>query len=281
MVYFCVKKIILFFLFFSYCSCSQIIIVPAKKDVLLSSGMRDKNINGKNEPLFGNGFGTRKRVKNGYVTYPAMYLFGGDEEENKDAFLLGGFDFSSINGEIKHASLKFFINYVSNTRNNLCVFVRPVKRSWDEKEISYNNIFTKNGGLTSFVESNDNQCLLIVLNVIRNEIGNLERIPFLSAKKEVSIDITNIVRKWIKNPSENYGLLIDPMSRNDPRYCTTNNYNEIADFGIIEIATTEWYEWNGKVPVDFGSKEVEWINIENKAMGKIKYIPRLEIRISR
>ena len=86
------------------------IIIPATKDASLSSLLPDTNIGGKNE-IENKGYGTKKFIKGSDITYPAMYLYSG-EENIKDAFIIGGFDLSKIDGEIKNASLKFYINYL-------------------------------------------------------------------------------------------------------------------------------------------------------------------------
>lgn len=273
---------ILVLLFFILCSlsCKKTIIIPAQKDAFLSNNMPDKNISGKNEPVKGKGFGTKKRVAHGYVTYPAMYLNSNIDGNVKDAFIVGGFDLSSIKGEIIHASLKFFINYASNTRKRICIFIRPIKEEWDENTITYLDIYKTagpNAKLHSIVESDENKCILIIFDIKKNNEDDLTRIPFRDANRIVSINVTAIVKQWIKNPSTNHGFLIDPMWMDDFRYCTTNAANEISNFGIIEIGTTEWFDWEGKVPSYFYCKHEKWIDIENRAFGKIKYIPGLEI----
>ena len=69
------------------------------------------------------------------------------------------------------------------------------------------------------------------------------------------------------------------MCRDDFRYRTSNISNEIADFGIIEVASAEWYYWDGKIPESFKSGKCNWLDVINKAKGKLKYIPRLEIEL--
>jgi hypothetical protein len=264
-------------------SCNQKIIIPATKDALLSSNMPDINYSGKSEAVHGKGFGIKKNTHNGYVTYPAMYLYSGDDEVNvKDSFIVGGFDMTKIKGKIKHASLKFYINYSSNTRKHVCVFVRPVRKEWHEQQIKYIDIYKTNQSeseLTDIVESNEDKCVLIVFNIKKNDEGDFTEIPFTSAKRTISINVTKILKEWEKNKNEFYGFLIDPMWRDDFRYPTKDVSNYISDFGIIEIATTEWYSWDGVVPENFYLGNGEWINIINNAKDKIKYVPRLEITL--
>ena len=261
-------------------SCTKKIIIPAQKDIFLSSNIPDKNISGKNEPIKGKGYGTRKKVSSGYVTYPAMYLGSNEHGNVKDAFMVGGFDLSLIKGKIIHASLKFFVNYASNTRKRICIFIRPIKKEWDENAITYLDVYKNikpNSELHSIIEADENKSILIVFDVQQNEQGDLKRIPFYNANREISINVTDIIKEWVKNPLLNHGFLIDPMSRDDFRYCTTNAANEISGFGIIEIATREWFEWNGIVPDNFYLKKGKWIDIQNNAIGKTKFIPKLEI----
>ncbi|MCG8571922.1 MAG: hypothetical protein MJB14_17445, partial [Spirochaetes bacterium] len=105
------------------------------------------------------------------------------------------------------------------------------------------------------------------------------RLPFFQAGTELSINITSLIQYWQNNPDSNFGLLIDPLNKNDYRYQTTNSAQELTDFGIIEIATTEWFDWKGEVPADFKAEFGQFQKLKNKAYHKIKYIPRLEIQL--
>lgn len=277
------KKVIfiIFFIFIIFIfSCSKKVIIPATKDAALFSELPKINFSGKNEAKDNVGYITKKRVKDGFITYPAMYLYSGSNGALKESFIVGGFDLSGIRNKIKHASLKFFVNYSSTTRKNVCIFIRPVKKHWDESKITYLDIYTNtksNAELKDMIDINEKRVKLIVFDVKENNTQNIYSIPLKNAKKVVSVDVTNIVNEWIKDPEKNHGFLIDPMWMDDFRYITTNEYKEISDFGVIEIATTEWFDWNGIVPEDFNLKEGKWINIKNNAVNKIKYIPRLEI----
>jgi len=256
----------------------------ATKDAQLSSLYPDINISGKNEPFKGIGYGTIKKIEGGYITYPAMYINSSDDYNIKESFIIGGFDLSKINGDVMHASLKFYINYSSNIRKNVCIILRPVKIKWDDEKITYLDIYKDtqmNAELLPIVESNENKCKIIVFNIKKNSEADSNAIPFKDSYRTVSIDVTDMVTTWIKEPEKYHGFLIDPMWRDDIRYCTTDYSNQISDFGIIEIASTEWYNWDGVIPEYFYLDNGSWINIDNKATGKIKYIPRLEIEVKR
>ena len=81
-----------------------------------------------------------------------------------------------------------------------------------------------------------------------NEMESEPIIPNSKAYRTVSINVTRYINDWIKNPGLYHGFLIDPMSKDDFRYRTTDRLNQIADFGVIEIASSEWYSWEGKIP---------------------------------
>jgi len=276
------QNIILIFAFIllTNISCSNKIVIRATKDAALLNNHPKKNFSGKKEAIRNIGYITKKRTQNGFITYPAMYLYSGLENNIKESFVLGGFDLSDFNSSVKHASLKFFINYSSTIRNNLCVFVRQLARDWDENNITYNDVYksTKpNAGFTDIVNSKESDTKLIVFDVKENNTEDIDSIPFNNAKRTVSIDVTDIVNKWINDPASNHGFLIDPMWMNDFRYITTNEYKEISDFGIIEVASSEWFNWDGVIPESFVLKEGKWKNVKNKALNKTRYIPRLEI----
>ena len=131
------------------------------------------------------------------------------------------------------------------------------------------------------VESEENKCSLIVFDINSNEEDKELIIPYSSAYKTVSIDVTCFVKNWLENPDLNHGFLIDPLWLNDKRYCTTDLNNIISDFGIIEIVPTEWLKWSGKVPKGFYLEKGKWINVKNRVKNKIKYIPRLEIKLGK
>ena len=52
--------------------------------------------------------------------------------------------------------------------------------------------------------------------------------------------------------------------------------NRKANIGDIEIATMVWFSWDGKVPADF---EDSWLEIDNKAQGKMEYTPHIVVEL--
>ena len=86
----------------------------------------------------------------------------------------------------------------------------------------------------------------------------------------MSINITDILRNALQKPDKFYGLLLDPMSSLDYRYRTKNSHNEISDFGVIQIATSEWLTFN-----ESDKDGVRYM--KNHGLGKMRYVPRIEV----
>ncbi|MBN2545456.1 MAG: DNRLRE domain-containing protein [Spirochaetes bacterium] len=261
-------------------NCNRLVILPAYKDVYISSIYPDINFNGKREADKGFGYGTKKNVSDNYITYPALYLTNSEDE--KASIIIGGFDLNSVKKDIIHASLKFFINWASNDRKNITIFIRPVLQEWHEDKITFNDVYQKSDSgyiLGNIAERDDKLCKIIVFDIKKNDYKD-NTIPFSGSYKTVSVNITEIIKKVINDKRKFYGFLIEPMDLNDFRYITTNMSNVISDIGIIEIACIEWFTWDGMIPAYFYLKNGRWINLKNKAKNKMKYIPRIEITVS-
>jgi len=279
-----VRKVYFLIIIILIIGCSRKIIIPANKDVYLSSQYPNLNFSGKNEPLSGKGFGNRRYTNNGYVSYPIMYLYSGDESSDsvKESFAVGGFDFSKIEGKVLDVKFKFFINYSSNKRKNVCINIRELTADWDDTSLTYLDVYKTSeigAGFTNLVDSDIKKNKFALFNIKRQEIENLNIIPFLGSYKTVSIDVTSILMPYIKNKKPFYGFLIDPVWYNSRKYCTTNEYGELSDFGIVEIASSEWLSWNGEIPERFNKDNKTWIKIKNYAKGNVDYCPRLEIKV--
>lgn len=262
------------------CSCKKKVLIPATKDALLSSDMPDTNYSGKHEAVPGKGYGVKKRVRDGFVTYPALYLSSSDENTAKDAFILGGFDLGAIQGEVVYARLKFFINYASVDMRNVCIFVRPVVKAWDETTITFHDIYksVNMGSLyTDMVDYHDEKGLIIVFDLHKSSSEDFTILPCPGSRRIVSINVTKIIKRWVQDPDMYHGLLVDPMWRDDFRYVTTNKSKQIADFGVIEVGTSEWYTWDGMVPNDFTIDEYDWVDVRNESRGRMMYVPHLEV----
>ena len=270
------SKIFLIFYLFLLFSCEKKDILLSSKDAALFSNFPQKNISGKNyDDNFG--LGAIKKIDNQALTYPAMYLGSGGADSVKDAFVVGGFDLKRIKKNIKSAKFKFYINYSSSTLKNVIIFVRPILEEWDEQSVNYFSFYQSDESgsyLRTNVERNESLCKLIVFDVKRNEDRDFSVIPYPNSYRVVSIDVTSIVKQWVENSNTNFGLLIDPMWKTDLRYCTVNNSNELSDFGIIEIATSEWLYWNKNSSKNLSEK---WLLAKNKALGRVKFVPRIEV----
>jgi len=274
------KKYISVLLMIVFFNCEKLIVIPAVKDAYVTSVYPDINFNGKVESVKGSGYGTRKNISDNFITYPVLYLINSEDE--KASFLIGGFDLNSVKKNVVHASLKFFINYASNDRKNVTVFIRPLLEEWDDDKITFNDVYRiseNEFALKNLAEKNDKLCKIIVFDIKKNDYKN-NILPFAGSYKTVSINITDIVKKLIADKQKFYGFLIEPMEISDFRYITTDRSNIISDIGIIEIIPVEWFDWNGVIPDNFLLKNGKWSNLKNKAKNKIKYIPRIEIKVS-
>jgi hypothetical protein len=254
--------------------------LAATQDAFVTGSRPQTVYDGKSEPVPGYGYGTRKRLYEGSVTYPALYLGVGGSDTVKDAVFLGGFDISGIEGKIEHATLVFFINYMSSTRKRICLFVRPVNKKWSESDLSYNDVFVDTlpgADLTDLVNPDEKRAKLVVFD--SNVTRNLDEpvIPNRGAYRYVKIDVTDIVTGWQNSPDTNNGLMLDPMWMSDYRYITTNDSDELTDFGIIEIVPSEWFDWDGTVPESFSG---EWLPVTNRAFRKTRMVPHLELTIA-
>jgi len=266
-------KIIFIFVLLFLFSCFRKVVVLAEKDATLFSNYPDINFSGKKIISEDLGFQTVKNNKNGRITYPALYLGSGNPDSIKDSFVIGGFNLNNIDPNFKKARLKFFINYSSFTRRNVIIFIRPVKKEWDEERITYSDIYIQKEGeikLTDMIEQDEKKCKLIIFNVEQTLEKDYYEIPFSHSKKELSLDITSIVREWVKNPISNHGLLIDPLPMSDLRYCTTNESKELSPTGTIEIASSEWFYLEN-------ISDFRFLPVKNNAKNKLKYPPRIEL----
>lgn len=266
-------KYLILCLIFIILGCYNKIIILATKDATLLSNHQKINFSGKKIISQQLGYQTVKYNKKGKITYPALYIGSNNLDSIKDSFVIGGFDFKNIDKNFKKARLKFFINYSSFTRKNITIFIRPLKKEWDEDKITYSDIYKNVDNeikLTDMVEDNEKNCKLILFSVEQTLDKDYYEIPFSKKGKEISINITDIVKEWIDNPYSNYGLLIDPMVMSDLRYKTTNESREVCATGTIEIASSEWFYWEPNF-------EKEFLNIKNNAKNNIKYVPRIEL----
>lgn len=263
------KIYIYFFILFLTFSCNKKVTILATKDATLFNNYPEINFNGKKIVSEKLGYQTVKNNKYGKITYPALYIGSGNPDSIKDAFVIGGFDVTNIKPNFKKSLLKFFINYSSFTRKNITIVIRPIKKEWDEEKVNYFSFYKSiesGSELTNTVESNEKKCKIIVFDVKESKEKDYYEIPFNKNGKEICINITDMVRNCIKDQSLKNGFLIDPLWMSDLRYRTTTETREISFTGIIEIGSSEWLYW-----------ESSNSNFKNKAKGKIKYVPRIEI----
>ena len=258
------------------CSCSRLVIVPAGYDAALCSSFADDNISGHN--IHGSlGLGGYNIVNGEVLTFPAAYIGSNRSSDGKDAIALGGFDLSEIRSNFKAARLKFYINYASSYRSNVMLFVRPIFIPWDDDTCSFSAFYLYDYDIDDYVlrpdaAADDQHSRLAVFNIRANHESDETStvIPFAHSYKTVTINITGIIREAVKHPDKFCGLLLDPMSSLDYRYRTKNEHNEIADSGIIQIAAAEW--------MTFSETDRDGIRyMRNRAKGRIKYVPRIEI----
>ncbi len=257
----------IFIIFLTFCCKKEIIL--ATKDVALFNNYPEINFNGKEIISDQLGYQTVKNNKYAKITYPALYIGSGNPDSIKDAFVLSGFDFTNVKPNFKKAVLKFFINYSSFTRRNVMITIRPLKKDWDEKKVNYLSFYQSiesGAEVTDLVENNEKNCILALFDINETQEKDYYEIPFNKSNKQVCIDITLIVREWIKKPDKNHGILIDPLWMSELRYKTTNKAKELSPTGIIEVASSEWFFWDSPIP-----------EFKNNAKGKIKYVPRIEI----
>ena len=257
------------------CSCSRSLIIPADYDAALCSSFPNDNISGHN--IHGHlGLGDYHIIDGDVFTFPAAYIGSNRGSDGKDAVALGGFDLTQIPPNFKRARLKFYINYAAADRRDVMLFVRPILMPWSDDTCTFNTFYRYDTAIDDYTlrknaAADDHHSVLAMFD-LRGNNADEETIviPFPHSYRTVSINITDILRKAIKQPDTFYGLLLDPMSSLDYRYRTVNNRNEISDFGIIQIATAEWLSFN-----ETDKDGIKYMR--NKALGKMKYVPRIEV----
>lgn len=276
------KNYVIFFLFFLLlfsCKNNPKVILVATKDAYLSSLYPTTNFDGKREAFVNFGYGTKKNIDEEiFITYPALYLT--NSQEDKSAFIIGGFDFSKLKKKVNSAYLRFFINYSLENRKRIPLIIRPVIREWKEDVINFNSIYLVDslGYLTysSIVETDLNKCKIIYFNIMKTDVYK-DVIPFKKPAMQISVDITNMINEIIEKNKKIYGFLIEAMDMENPNYFCTNLSNVLVDIGVLEILSSEIFYWDGKVPSNFTISNGKWAKVKNKAKGKIKYIPRIEV----
>lgn len=275
------KKLLFFisFVFLLFSCFDKKLVLPAKKDLYVTSLYPEVNFNGKNEALPFYGYGTKKAVGNkGNITYPALYLSNSDND--RSSFLVGGFDLSSFKKEVKSAHLSLFINYASQDRKRVTLFIRPILYDWDEKRITFKDVYKSIGEadyvLSDFIEKDDRFCKEIIITTQKNDFVDLT-LPFKKGGKRLLIEITDIINRYISQKKNFYGFLVETIAMNNPDYITTTYFNKLADIGVIEFISEEFFSWDGKIPTSFSSSKFEWLKIKNRAKGKVKYIPHIII----
>ncbi len=256
-------------------ACTQTVTIPAQYDAALCSIFANDNISGHN--IHGSlGLGGYHIISDEVFTFPAAYIGSNRGSDGKDAAALGGFDLSLIPPNFKHARLKFYINYADADRRDIMLFVRPILIPWDDDTCTFKTFYRYDAVTDNYVIKKnavgDDMHSILAMFDIRANISDEESIviPFRNSYRTVSINITDILRNALQEPDKFYGLLLDPMSSLDYRYRTKNSHNEISDFGVIQIATSEWLTFNE--PDKDGVRYMK-----NRGLGKMRYVPRIEV----
>jgi hypothetical protein len=269
----------------------------ATKDVMLRSGRPTVNFNGKTEAMKGYGYGIKRAVKGGKITYPIMIL-----EENKtviaphNSFVIGGFDYSELlmkvadpipkptMSKVVSVKLRFFVNYAPRPLNKMGIYVCRCNKDWDEKKLVYNDMYktldpeeygahvARKTHLKELFTCTDENTITIKSN--KHQVSR--ELPFKNAPGFVELDVTSLFVNDIQEGIVNYGFLIFITSIDFPDYTAVDKKGNPVSTGDIEIACTEWFTWDGKVPSGFTGK---WLGVTNKAKGKKQYIPHLIIKL--
>jgi hypothetical protein len=265
------------------------LVIYATKDAALRSLKPNNNYSGKTEAERNYGFGIKSYIQGGAVTYPVMTLESTSSSFiPKNSFLLGGFDISPVFNQvyilgntITSVKLRFFINYSTVDRNEVCVYVRRVLKDWDENTVTYNHVYSKLGqnvDFTDLIDGNDNNACFGTTDVRSNSQDSLQTLPCPNAPGFWEIDITKIFNIWMEDPGKNFGLLVDPLWYTSSDYTCKSLINMKANIGDIHIATTEWENWNGEVPGTFSGS---WLNVNNTACGTTTYVPQIIVTFER
>ncbi|MBN2536479.1 MAG: hypothetical protein JXB88_26580 [Spirochaetales bacterium] len=278
----------------------ETIVIYATKDVMLRSGRPDVNFNGKTEALRGYGYGIKKAIKGGKITYPVLVL-----EENKtyiaphNSLLIGGFNYSKLIQKvgdpiprpmvtvIEKVVLRLFVNYSPHTLNKMGVSVCRCLTYWDEKKMTYNTIYktidadyfgADTARRTHFKENMVSCMDGNTMSIKSNKNWKSNEIPAANAPGFVEFDITRLFTDGIDIGVHDLGdgFLIHISDIEYATYTLKDKNGESISTGDIEVACTEWLTWDGTVPKDFTGK---WQTVNNKAKGKKEYIPQLIIKL--
>ncbi len=256
-------------------SCTVTSVVPFGYDAVLCSDFPNDVING--QELHSHlGLGGYNIIDGEVYTYPVGYISSNYSIGTKDAVALGGLDLSKVNPNFTKALLKFFINYKDTSRKNILLFVRPILSEWNAADTNFNSFYTYDYQSNQFILNknvctNEDKCLLVTFDVNANENKQYTQIPYKSAYRTVSINITSIMKYYINHPQDFHGFLLDPMWQTDWRYCTVNENNEVCDTGIMEVATSRW--------LTFDMTDDELVcYMQNNALGQVRFVPRIEFQ---
>lgn len=88
--------------------------------------------------------------------------------------------------------------------------------------------------------------------------------------------MTKIVSHWAAHPDQNFGLLVDPPWWDHEKFICENVHGKKSNLGDLEIAPSEWLDWDGKVPASF---QDPWLDMTNNARGKKEFIPRIDVDV--
>jgi hypothetical protein len=263
----------------------ETIVIYATKDAMLRSSRPSYNFDGKKEAIRGYGYGVKKTIRGGKITYPVMML-----GENTtvvaphDALIVGGFDLvpilqrldpvpKPVMSRIVSVKLRLFVNYASRSLDKMGVLVFRCTSDWNESRITYNDVFktfppeeygahiSRKHHFHDWITHVSNNTISVTSN--RDTIG--KEIPFTKAFKIFGDSDDRI-----------YGFVACFADWDDPAYTAKDEKGNIEATGDVELATTEWPAWDGKVTSGFTGK---WLTMKNNIKGKKEYIPHIIVKM--
>lgn len=195
----------------------------------------------------------------GTIIYPALWLGRDIITGENMKFIL---DFNAASMKAFHHKTPYITLYLNHS-----VYTRK----------NYTLKITLFDGLFTHQENTPREMISQIHRVIDVKKSNkLTAVPQLPADNNgtlYKIDISPFSKALTETGS--FHIQFETIESSLPAYLTTNEYNELSEPGILEFASPAWLSWSGNNSTIQLDKHKNILSINNKAINKIYYSPKI------